>query len=137
MTCLVLVVSSNWDHDFLVSERMLLCTSGYLHMARDRGMRHEDAQGRERIQKPGATTLYLTIRTFRYGGPRTSDHVEDFCHLLEIHFQGRDAVGAVMVVDNGPDYNLPSPLGQHLWFQAWQKLKWACFSVVSYASSWS
>ena len=66
-------------------------------MARDRGMRNANAQGRERLHKLGATAVRLTPCAFQNGGPKVTDHMDDVCPLLETHLQVRDLIGAMLV----------------------------------------
>ena len=127
---------SNFDHDFPVAERMLITTSGYLHMDKGTGQLEKDKAHRERYSKPGATKLYVTLRAFRYGGPSARDHVDDF-YMMVRSKMSKPLVGAVIIVDNGPDFNINRALVQHLWVEVWKKLTWACLSVVSNVAGWS
>ena len=66
------------DHDFPVSDRMLLCTSGYFLMNEGKGEQVNDSNGRPQFAKPKGTALHLCNRAFRYQGPNADRHVQHF-----------------------------------------------------------
>ena len=99
------------DHDFPVSDRMLLCTSGYFLINEGKGEQVNDSNGRPQFAKPEGTALHLCNRAFRYQGPNADRHVQDFLEFWHATTPNLQPVSrAVIIVDNGPDYNIGRPL---------------------------
>eukprot|EP00973_Karenia_brevis_P061450 8543982-Karenia_brevis.AAC.1 len=115
---------SKADHDFAITEKLLISTTGVAIMATsaDTHVFVDDATGKPHISVAKPQQLQCFARCLRYNPPTVFSNMLDWWDALDALGDEAEVDFLLLGMDNGNDFTIDHPIIQHLAYRRWIQL---------------